>query len=48
MSGPRDLPQQDPSRGQKLGCKSLRVDAVFCANSGVSGEGWLQQKSIAA
>ena len=51
MPAPRELPQQIPAPGQKLGCKSPRVGANFwCKSSGVSGGegGWLWQKLTAA
>ena len=38
MPAPRDLPQDIPAPGQKLGCKSLRVGANFrCKSPGVRG-----------
>ena len=38
MPAPRELPQQIPAPGQKLGCKSPRVGANFrCRSSGVRG-----------
>ena len=40
MPASRELPQQMPAPGQKLGCKSLRVGANFwCKSLGVRGRG---------
>ena len=40
MPAPRELPQQIPAPGQKLGCKSPRVGENFwCKSPGVRGGG---------
>ena len=47
MPTPRELPQQIPVPGQKLGCKSLRVGAYFwCKFSGMRGEGVVMAKIV--
>ena len=37
MPAPRELPQQIPAPGQKLGCKSPRGANVWCKSPGVRG-----------
>ena len=47
MPAPRELSQQIPAPGQKLGCKIPRVRANFwCKFPGVRREVWLWMKSI--
>ena len=51
MPAPRELSQQIPAPGQKLGCESPKVGENFwCQSPGVRGrgEGWLWMKLIPA